>query len=275
MKKISAFAAVLALSAATALATYPKAKGAEPGVWTQDYEAATQLAAEKGLPIILNFTGSDWCPYCQIMESRVFNSPKWKSWAKDNIVCVFVDFPRDEKLKAKVGEDKIVANRALAQKHKVNGYPTYVILDSAAKKELGRTGCNPKGTPDQFIAEVSRFLLKGLEGGARAYLSPEDVAALDAAEAELAAAEAPLKEFLDKTETERTNLKADANGAGTKSAASKAQRKLKELEKDAEAKIEKLQKPIDAAQARIDALYDKAVAAERKARAAAAKAAKP
>ena len=36
-------------------------EGAEPGVWTMDFEAAKKLAKEKKLPILLNFTGSDWC----------------------------------------------------------------------------------------------------------------------------------------------------------------------------------------------------------------------
>jgi len=35
--------------------------GAEVGKRTMDYDAAAKLPAERGLPMLLNFTGSDWC----------------------------------------------------------------------------------------------------------------------------------------------------------------------------------------------------------------------
>ena len=36
-------------------------EGAKVGHWTIGYAAVVKLASEKNLPLMLNFTGSDWC----------------------------------------------------------------------------------------------------------------------------------------------------------------------------------------------------------------------
>ena len=45
-------------------------EGASVGVWTMDFDAAVKLAGEKKLPLILNFTGSDWCGWCKLMDKN-------------------------------------------------------------------------------------------------------------------------------------------------------------------------------------------------------------
>ena len=47
-------------------------EGAKLGHWTMDFDAATKLAAEKKVPLMLNFTGSDWCGWCKLMDKNVF-----------------------------------------------------------------------------------------------------------------------------------------------------------------------------------------------------------
>ncbi len=58
------FAGTISLSAQTEEAPAAEAiqtEGAKVGHWTMDFEAAKKIAAEKNLPLLLNFTGSDWC----------------------------------------------------------------------------------------------------------------------------------------------------------------------------------------------------------------------
>ena len=43
------------------------ASGATLGKWTQDLDAAKKLAKEKDLPMLINFSGSDWCGWCKRM----------------------------------------------------------------------------------------------------------------------------------------------------------------------------------------------------------------
>ena len=69
------------------------AKGATPGKWTQDYDAALALAKEHGLPVMLKFTGSDWCGWCQLMEREVFSKKDFENWADGRVMLVTLDFP--------------------------------------------------------------------------------------------------------------------------------------------------------------------------------------
>ena len=75
-----------------------KLEGAKVGVWTMDFDAAVKLAGEKNLPLMLNFTGSDWCGWCKLMDKNVFAEEEWKAYAKDNVLLVTLDFPNDKSI---------------------------------------------------------------------------------------------------------------------------------------------------------------------------------
>ncbi len=132
-------------------------KGAELGKWTMDYEAALQLAKDEGLPIFLDFTGSDWCGWCKLMDRKVFAQKKWARFAEDNLVLVVLDFPRNSKL---VPEKYKQRNLQLQRQFGVRGYPTYIILDADGKTRLGRLGANRTATPEGFIRDVQAVTAK-------------------------------------------------------------------------------------------------------------------
>ena len=73
-------------------------EGAEVGKWTMDYAAAAKLAKEKNLPMLLNFTGSDWCGWCKIMDGNVYAKPEWSEFAGKQLVLVTFDFPQDKSI---------------------------------------------------------------------------------------------------------------------------------------------------------------------------------
>lgn len=126
--------------------------GATVGKWTMDFDAAKTLAKKKKLPVLLNFTGSDWCGWCKLMDRKVFTKQEWKDYAADNLVMVFVDFPRNSDL---VPKKYVARNRRLSNKFGVKGYPTYVVLDNDANTVLARLGAGRNKTPKSFIAEIA------------------------------------------------------------------------------------------------------------------------
>jgi len=130
-------------------------QGAELGKWTQDYDAALKLAKEKDMPLLLDFTGSDWCAWCKLMDRQVFADPKWDAYAKDHILLVKLDFPQDEKL---VPEPFRERNQKLQQQFRVEGYPTFVLLSADGKTELGRLNAGPEKTAESFASEVKQVL---------------------------------------------------------------------------------------------------------------------
>jgi thioredoxin-related protein len=125
--------------------------GAVPGKWTMDFDAAKKLASEKKFPILLDFSGSDWCGWCEVMESNVFTKPEWSAYAKENVIMVLIDFPNDKSL---VPEKYVERNAALQSEFGVEGFPTFVVLDDDGTTELGRLGSGQDKTPASFQAEM-------------------------------------------------------------------------------------------------------------------------
>src|SRR6478752_6234951 len=60
---------------AESAAAKPEAAGI--GAWTTDYPAAVKVAQERKLPLFLQFTGSDWCGWCQKMEKECLSKPEF------------------------------------------------------------------------------------------------------------------------------------------------------------------------------------------------------
>ena len=92
------------------LLTAPAAFAAE-AEWLTDVHAALNKAAAEHKYVLLDFTGSDWCGWCKKLKAEVFDQPEFIAFAKDNLVLVEVDFPRQKQLSAAQQE----ANNALAR----------------------------------------------------------------------------------------------------------------------------------------------------------------
>ncbi len=133
-----------------------RTKGAALGEWTQDYDAALSLAKAEKKPILLNFTGSDWCYWCKLMDKDVFSQSKWKDWAAKRLVCVWVDFPSN---KALVPESCRERNKLLSQRYSVRGYPTYILIHAEDERAVWTGGASQNPTPEWFRDEISKALL--------------------------------------------------------------------------------------------------------------------
>jgi thioredoxin-related protein len=139
------FKKLLSLFALTTLALSVQAEK----LWETDLSTALKTAKTEKKLVLVDFTGSDWCPWCIKLHKEVFDKAEFTTYAKTNFVLVEIDFPRT---KAQPAEEK-KANQALANKYKIEGYPTVVILDDEGK-ELKRLGYQPGG-PKPFIEKLS------------------------------------------------------------------------------------------------------------------------
>lgn len=180
--------------------------GATPGKWTMDLAAAKQVAAEKQLPILLDFSGSDWCGWCKLMETNVFLKAEWKAYATNSLMMVLIDFPRDKSL---VPEKYVERNEALKNEYGVQGFPTFVVLDDDGETELGQLKAGRDKTPESFRGELAVLLRMrpAVVAEYTASLSPEDQTAfkalndkLEQVKAEKKAAEAEVAAIAEKIE---------------------------------------------------------------------------
>src|SRR6476661_3488792 len=85
--------------------------------WETDYAKALQLAKTQNKRVLLDFTGSDWCPPCIALRKRVFSNAEFAAYAQKNLILVELDFPRkkeqseqlksqNEKLSTQYGVDE-------------------------------------------------------------------------------------------------------------------------------------------------------------------------
>ena len=168
--------AVLLVNSATMWGGEVALDGAEVGKWTMDYQAAVNLAKEKKLPLLLNFTGSDWCSWCILMERNVFSKTQWQNYAKENVVMVTLDFPKNT---SKVPQKYAQRNYDLQAKFGVQGYPTFIILDEDGETVIGQLGAARNPSPEWFIDQlegITMFRESALERKAKS-LSGEKVKA--------------------------------------------------------------------------------------------------
>lgn len=144
---VPAMKTLLALCLTAALFSAPVSAA---DAWGQDYAKALEQAKTENKPVLLDFTGSDWCGWCIKLEKEVFSTTKFKHYAKAKLVLVKVDFPRKTTLPAEIAEQ----NKKLAEQYGIQGFPTIVVLNSEGKK-IGELGYTPGG-PKAFIDELEK-----------------------------------------------------------------------------------------------------------------------
>lgn len=113
--------------------------------WLTKMDRAKEEAKETGLPILVLFTGTSWCPYCIKLEKEVFAEREFKEFANQNLVLLMLDFPaggsgsrKDEELQKEFG---------------VRGFPTYFLVN-AAGENLARGGYHKGINPKEFAEWV-------------------------------------------------------------------------------------------------------------------------
>jgi len=68
---------------------------AEEG-WLVDFAKAKAQSAKEGKPILMEFTGSDWCPPCKALHKNVLTSAVFKKQMPEKFILLKLDNPRDK-----------------------------------------------------------------------------------------------------------------------------------------------------------------------------------
>jgi protein disulfide-isomerase len=127
--------AIPALALALTISTGTSLRAAELS-WQTDFTQASQEAAQQHKYILLDFTGSDWCPWCIKMDKEVFSQSQFSDYALKNLILVKLDFPR----KTAQSSTEKSQNEELAKKYAIEGFPTYILLDPSGKEIRRQVG---------------------------------------------------------------------------------------------------------------------------------------
>ena len=147
MKKLALLFTLAALATASALA------GGEG--WSTDAKASMAKAKKDGKLVLMDFTGSDWCGWCIKLDKEVFSEKTFKEFADKNLVLLELDYPNQKPQSDAVKEQ----NKALKEKHAIEGFPTIILADADGKVLWKQVGYM-EGGPKAFIDAIEKAKTK-------------------------------------------------------------------------------------------------------------------
>lgn len=146
MKAITWLASVTVGVAALSVSAF----ATTPEGWSTDLDKAFEKAKAEKKSVLVEFTGSDWCPPCIAMRKNVFSKKEFIDAASKNFILVEIDLPKgDEALRTK--------NEPIAEKYKIEGFPT-VILFTPEGKEFTRFFASEFPKTDEFLKHLDSAL---------------------------------------------------------------------------------------------------------------------
>lgn len=148
MKAIT-YLAAFALSA-TALVSHAFAEPLKG--WSDDLDKALAQAKAEKKAVLVEFTGSDWCPPCKMMRAGVFSKSEFVDAASKKYILVEIDMPKGNKEVAK-------KNQPTVEKYKIDGFPTVILLD-ASGKEFSRFYASQYPKTEDFLKHLDAELGK-------------------------------------------------------------------------------------------------------------------
>lgn len=132
----------------------PAQDTAPPLTWTSDLTTALQQAQASQKPVLVVFSGSDWCKPCMLLKQEVFDRTEFARFAQDKLVLARFDFPRNKKNRLPDAQTKRNEDAA-AKLNKDGAFPAVVLL-SPEGKVLARLGYRSGGAPayDAYLSQL-------------------------------------------------------------------------------------------------------------------------
>ncbi len=130
-------------------------------VWQTDVNKAISISNKTKKPMLLFFTGSDWCGWCIRLQKEVLKTSEFAAWANKNVILVELDFPR----KTPQSEAIKNQNNSMQQTFGIQGFPTIWFATAKIKEGkpsftgIGSTGY-VAGGPKSWLAEADTILKK-------------------------------------------------------------------------------------------------------------------
>jgi len=122
---------------------------AEEG-WLVDFEKAKAQAAKEGKPILMEFTGSDWCPPCKALHKNVLIKGIFKEEMPKHYILLKLDNPRD---KSKQTDAEKAQYKDLAREYKVTGVPSVFLTDADGNPFFKSSGYSGQSA-DEWVEQM-------------------------------------------------------------------------------------------------------------------------
>ena len=125
--------------------------------WYKNIDEAVGIAKDTNKTVFIHFTGSDWCVWCQRLESEVYSKDIFKEYAENNLVMVKLDFPK----RTPQSNDEKLYNNSQAKKYQIQGFPTVILLNQDGEK-IAQTGYQ-RGGPENYVSHLKSLIAEKTE----------------------------------------------------------------------------------------------------------------
>ncbi|MCO8186012.1 thioredoxin family protein [Akkermansia sp. Marseille-P9185] len=138
-------------------------------VWETDWNKALEKAGKSGQPVLVDFTGSDWCPGCIYLRKNIFDTDAFAKYAEDNnFVLVELDFPRTE---GKMPPEQLKFHEELMRRYGISVFPSVLMMEGNGAPYAKIVG--PSRTVEEYLKKLAaagetRLKLKEAVAAARA-----------------------------------------------------------------------------------------------------------
>lgn len=93
-----------------------------------DLERALAAAQSENQMLLVEFTGSDWCPPCKRLKKDILSTQAFADYvASNNLRFVELDFPR---AKGAIPPELMKKREAIMLRYNVQGFPSVVVIDA-------------------------------------------------------------------------------------------------------------------------------------------------
>ena len=134
----------LFVTAVSALAVVGIASAELEG-WSSDLDKAMEQAKKENKSVLIEFTGSDWCPPCMMMRKTVFSKKEFVDGASKDYILVELDFPKADYMISLGGDGSLLES--------------VTFIGNKQTPVLGITGTGGAGKSSLVDELVRRFLI--------------------------------------------------------------------------------------------------------------------
>jgi len=128
--------------------------------WLTNLDEAKEISKKNHSPILLYFTGSDWCTPCKALKTDFFETEEFALRAMD-LVLVKIDYPRRVDI---ISETQKAYNKTVIEKYNTSkSFPKLIMLNRKGMEigELsGYSSFNTYKDTSHHFAFVDEFIAK-------------------------------------------------------------------------------------------------------------------
>lgn len=126
---------------------------AQQANWLTDFDTAKKEARKSNKPILMYFTGSDWCGPCKMLKKDFWEHPEFIAQS-DDFVLLEVDVPFRLDI---LSEEQMKKNKALQKKYnQEKSFPTLLAMDANGKVKDRISAYSMLRDPSGYFAFIKK-----------------------------------------------------------------------------------------------------------------------